>query len=276
MGPLIKLISLNVITYLILKFVVPNIPGSAPLPASLVFLYLLLTTSGFLILATVSAESKEEFWGPLQRFLTGEGIGGLQVLRYLVLILFPLLVGWQTYNSTAVSNVPPGENRTIHPAPPGEYAGFRIQFQRHLKRSSRGRDSMRHSVPPATEETSTARALQRGDSILPRLTLPIPRRSRCSWKVISSGGLRRAASAFRSKGCRGNPRCLAGSLNFQTNGSGKSSWVSMMARINRQEPGSRGTEEGMESIDLLCSRNARLPKALVGRAQWEIKQPPSL
>ena len=64
MGPLIKLILLNVITYLILKFVVPNIPGSAPLPASLVFLYMLLTTSGFLILATVSAESKEDFWGP--------------------------------------------------------------------------------------------------------------------------------------------------------------------------------------------------------------------
>jgi hypothetical protein len=59
MGPLIKLISLNVVTYLILKFVVPNIPGSAPLPASLVFLYILLTTTGFLMLATISAESKE-------------------------------------------------------------------------------------------------------------------------------------------------------------------------------------------------------------------------
>ena len=124
MGPLIKLILLNVITYLILKFVVPNIPGSAPLPASLMFLYLLLVTAGFLILATVSAESKEDFWGPIQRFLVGEGIGGLQALRYGVLILFPLLVGWQTYNSTAVSDAPPGENRTIHPAPPGEYAGL--------------------------------------------------------------------------------------------------------------------------------------------------------
>jgi hypothetical protein len=28
--------------------------------------------------------------------------------------------------------------------------------------------------------------------------------------------------------------------------------------------------------DLLCSRNARLQKALVGRAQWEINQAPSL
>jgi hypothetical protein len=32
----------------------------------------------------------------------------------------------------------------------------------------------------------------------------------------------------------------------------------------------------MEADDLLCSRNARPPKALVGRAQWKIKQPPSL
>ena len=58
MGPLIKLIILNVIAYVICKFVVPNVPGSAPLPASLVFLYLMLTTSGFLIFATLSAESK--------------------------------------------------------------------------------------------------------------------------------------------------------------------------------------------------------------------------
>jgi hypothetical protein len=33
---------------------------------------------------------------------------------------------------------------------------------------------------------------------------------------------------------------------------------------------------GMEPDDLLCSRNARPKKALVGRAQWKINQPPSL
>ncbi len=32
----------------------------------------------------------------------------------------------------------------------------------------------------------------------------------------------------------------------------------------------------MEPDDLLCSRNARPGKALVGRAQWKINQPPSL
>ena len=38
----------------------------------------------------------------------------------------------------------------------------------------------------------------------------------------------------------------------------------------------RRAEEGMEPDDLLCSRNARPQKALVGRAQWKINQPPSL
>ena len=38
----------------------------------------------------------------------------------------------------------------------------------------------------------------------------------------------------------------------------------------------RRTEEGMEPDDLLYSRNARPEKALVGRAQWKIIQPPSL
>ena len=33
---------------------------------------------------------------------------------------------------------------------------------------------------------------------------------------------------------------------------------------------------GWRLIDLLCSRNARSQKTLVGRAQWKINQPPSL
>ena len=35
-------------------------------------------------------------------------------------------------------------------------------------------------------------------------------------------------------------------------------------------------KEGMEPDDLLCSRNARSRTPLVGRAQWEINQAPSL
>ena len=105
MGALGKPIILMVAMYAFLKFGLPNIPGSAPLPSSLIFLYLLLTAGGIFMFETLSGESKDAFWGPIQRFLTGENIGGMQALRYGVFILFPLLVGWQTYGSTAVSDL---------------------------------------------------------------------------------------------------------------------------------------------------------------------------
>ena len=50
----------------------------------------------------------------------------------------------------------------------------------------------------------------------------------------------------------------------------KNLWASSVGLL------ARGTEEGMEADDLLCSRNARSRKTLVGRAQWKINQPPSL
>ena len=58
MGALGKPIILMIAMYVFLKFVLPNIPGSAPLPSSLIFLYLILTASGIVIFETLSGESK--------------------------------------------------------------------------------------------------------------------------------------------------------------------------------------------------------------------------
>lgn len=122
-GALLKPAILIVGIYLFLKFALPLF--TAPLPASLIFLYLALTTTGIVIFATLSGQSTEAFLGPISRFLCGEGqVGPMKVARLLVLVLFPLLVGWQTYSSTALSEQPPAENRTIHPAPPGEFVGL--------------------------------------------------------------------------------------------------------------------------------------------------------
>ena len=51
--------------------------------------------------------------------------------------------------------------------------------------------------------------------------------------------------------------------------------IAMGVRVDVAAFLARRTEEGMEADDLLCSRNARPEKALVGRAQWKILQPPS-
>lgn len=106
-----------------LKFVLPLF--TAPLPMSLIWLYLFLATVGIVVYGTLSGESTEALMGPIFRFLSGEGIGGAaKYARLAVLVLFPLLVGWQTYSELVPSSQPPAENRTIHPAPPGEFVGL--------------------------------------------------------------------------------------------------------------------------------------------------------
>jgi hypothetical protein len=122
-GVLLKPILFIVSMYLFLKFGLPLF--TAPLPASLIFLYLALTTTGVVIFKTLSGESKDAFFGPVLNFLSGENLAsGLRSIRWVVLLIFPLLVGWQAFSSTALSDQPPSENRTIHPAPPGEYTGL--------------------------------------------------------------------------------------------------------------------------------------------------------
>jgi mono/diheme cytochrome c family protein len=109
--------------YVFCKFAMPLF--TAPLPASLIALYIVLTVAGIMIFVTLSGTSLEAFFGPIVRFLSGQGqTGAMQTARLAVLVLFPLFVGYETYGSTALSAAPPGENRTIHPAPPGEFVGL--------------------------------------------------------------------------------------------------------------------------------------------------------
>lgn len=111
------------VVFVALKFVLPRF--TAPLPMSLIWLYLFLTTIGIVVYGTLSGESTEALLGPIFRFLGGEGIGGAaKYARLAVLVLFPLLVGWQTYSGLVPNTQPPSENRTIHPAPPGEFVGL--------------------------------------------------------------------------------------------------------------------------------------------------------
>ncbi len=128
-GPLAQTGILLVGMYVFLKFILPLF--TAPLPASLIFLYLALTVAAAMIFYTMSGAGLEEFMGPIGRFLTGEGQKGVATTaRVMVFMLFPLLVGWQTYTKLAPSDVPPPENRTIHPAPPGEFVGLSNPFQK--------------------------------------------------------------------------------------------------------------------------------------------------
>jgi mono/diheme cytochrome c family protein len=89
-------------------------------------MYMMMTTIGLLMYVSIYEDVLQAFVRPVINFLRGDGIqtGALRLLRWLVLALLPALAGFQTYSRTAPSDLPPPENRTIHPAPPGEYTGL--------------------------------------------------------------------------------------------------------------------------------------------------------
>ena len=66
------------------------------------------------------------------------------------------------------------------------------------------------------------------------------------------------------------------SRGANTSDSGADEEDSVMQENLAEGGGAVNEGGGMEADDLLCLRNARLKKALVGRAQWKINQPPSL
>ena len=123
-SPILKAIIGLACVYVFLKFMLPLF--TAPIPSTLIFLYLSLTLSGILLFQTMSGGSLDAFIGPIHCFLAGSDgqAGPAKMARLLVLVVFPLLVGWQTYTKLAPSDLPPAENRTIHPAPPGEFVGL--------------------------------------------------------------------------------------------------------------------------------------------------------
>src|SRR5207247_10838981 len=96
--------------FLFLKLILPLF--TAPLPMSLIWLYLFLTTVGIVVYGTLSGESTEALLGPIFRFLSGEGLNeAAKFARLAVLVLFPLLVGWETYSDLVPSSEPPLETR---------------------------------------------------------------------------------------------------------------------------------------------------------------------
>lgn len=120
MSILAKVAVLLAIIYVGLKLIQP------PLPSSLIFMYMLLTSIAVLIYISLFDDKIREFWGPIFRFLAG-GPGQSAILksaRLVVLIGFPLLVGMNVYARLVPSDEPPIEQRVVHPAPPGEFVGL--------------------------------------------------------------------------------------------------------------------------------------------------------
>lgn len=115
--------------YLFLKLVMPLV--TSPLPSSIIFMYMTLITVAVLLYVSVYEDDCVDFFGAVTTFIRGdkEDSAGRKLCRTAVFILIPLSVGMSTYDSLKPSFEAPFPQRVIHPAPPGEVAGFNNPFE---------------------------------------------------------------------------------------------------------------------------------------------------
>ncbi|MDP6564622.1 MAG: cytochrome c [Alphaproteobacteria bacterium] len=109
-----------VLLYALIKWGIPavsrevtDLPFPLPVPGTLIFFYMVLVTIALFLITTFSDEGMEEFVRPIRKLLRGEYS---KTARAAVLIVVPLLAGWQVYDLTVPKIELPSSLRIQHPS----------------------------------------------------------------------------------------------------------------------------------------------------------------
>lgn len=97
-----------------------------PVPGAAMVMYILLALAGAYVYITYNEERMREFIRPIVALLKGRetanpGVNSYDVFRMVILVAFPLLVGWTAYSQTVPEVKSPTGLRIQHPTIPGQY-----------------------------------------------------------------------------------------------------------------------------------------------------------
>ncbi|MEO5363014.1 MAG: cytochrome c [Magnetococcus sp. DMHC-8] len=95
------------------------------IPASLLTMYMFFCISGVVCVFTFTTEGTQKLVGPILALVEDPS---KRLLRNVVFLLVPLLVGYYTYVKMQPKFEAPLELRTIHPAPPASIKAFGKRF----------------------------------------------------------------------------------------------------------------------------------------------------
>jgi len=88
-----------------------------PIPFSVRAIYATMTLIGIFMWVSSTEEAWQDFRRPIIKVADATS-GGTKILKILIVIMLPILVGWLSFNSMKPNVDEPIELRTVHPAPP--------------------------------------------------------------------------------------------------------------------------------------------------------------
>jgi hypothetical protein len=118
--PFWQAVVIMILAYLFFKFGLGTLPQligikSAPLPASVLFQYMMTVLVGVLLYVSDNETRWSTFKAPMHAVVVD---GDKRILRSLLLVLIPLLVGFVAFQQVRPTVDAPSNLRSIHPAPP--------------------------------------------------------------------------------------------------------------------------------------------------------------
>jgi hypothetical protein len=116
-SPFVAAVVVMLVAYVLIDFGIPAMPGSAPVPNTVLFQYLLTVAVGILLWVSDNEERWREFKKPITRTLVDPK---RKPVRAALLVALPLLVAFVTWNQVKPTLAAPPSFRAIHPAPPGQ------------------------------------------------------------------------------------------------------------------------------------------------------------
>jgi len=108
------------VVYALIKWGIPaasreitNLPFPLPVPGTLMLFFMVLTIIALFLFVTFSDDYLEEFLAPVRKFMRGD-YG--KAPRLVVMVVVPLVVGWQVYETTVPKIELPSSLRIQHPS----------------------------------------------------------------------------------------------------------------------------------------------------------------
>ncbi|PYP30395.1 MAG: cytochrome C [Gemmatimonadetes bacterium] len=115
--PFWQAVTILVVAYVVIVFVIPLLPGSALVPKSVVLQYMATVLVGVLIYVSDNEGRWHRFQDPIRAMLVERR---LKLVRGGVLVAVTLLVGCFTLGQVRTTVSAPPNLRSIHPAPPAD------------------------------------------------------------------------------------------------------------------------------------------------------------
>ncbi len=112
----------------------------APIPASLIKMYMGMTTIGILVYISITDAGLQRFFAPVRNLLVAENPKSLVMFKYACMAVFALMIALVVFDANRFPLEPPAQLRTIHPTLPGKYLQMSNPFPWTQENIKRGRE----------------------------------------------------------------------------------------------------------------------------------------